>query len=442
MENKNQIMLGTYPIGRLIWKMSVPSIIGIMAYNVYNIIDTIFIAKGVGTFAAGGLAISAPIFLFLSALSTTLGSGASSVISRALGENDSDKVCRSVLNTFGVFYLFAILVTILGLRYLEPLLYGMGATKSLMPYAKGYARIILIGSVTSTAFSGLIRAEGSSKFAMYVWVIPMFFNIILDPIFIFLFHMGIEGAAFATVIAQCISVIMSFYYFFFSGKSIIKIKRKYFKPDGEILREIILIGLPSFIQLAGYGAVIIVINQLLKIYGGEIAISTYGIVNKINIFLIIPINGIVQGIQPIIGYNYGARKMCRVREVLKKSSIITAIYAIGVMLLLLALAKYMMYIFTLDKKVINLGGNILKIANSGIVFTGLQSIQTVYFQATGKKMISLFLSLCNYIICFIPITMLCTKLFGLNGVWYSFPFSAIVAFTITTAFSMYYFRKD
>lgn len=361
MGNKNQTLLGEASIGKLIWKMSIPSIIGVMAYNIYNIIDTIFIAKGVGTNAAGGLAVSFPLFLFLAAVTTTLGSGAASVMSRAFGEKDYEKANKTAANTFVLFYVIALLVTIFGLVFLNQLLYAMGVTNALLPYARNYTRIILIGAVTSTAYSSLIRAEGSSKYAMYVWVIPMLMNIILDPIFIFGFHMGVTGAAVATVIAQCVSVVMSIYYFFLSGQSSLKIKLRHFIPNGKILQEIIFIGMPSFIQMFGYSISIIIINQILKKYGGDLSISTYGIVSKINTFLIIPMNGIVQGIQPIIGYNYGAQKKQRVRETMKKASFITGLYGIIISLSLIVLAEPIMYIFTSDPAVIRMGSYILKI---------------------------------------------------------------------------------
>ncbi len=442
MENKYQSLLGEASVSKLIWKMSIPSIIGVMAYNIYNIIDTIFVAKGVGTNAAGGLAVSFPLFLFLSAVTTTLGSGAASVMSRAFGEKDYEKANKTAANTFGLFYFIAILITIFGLIFLDQLLYAMGVTDSLLPYAKSFTRIILIGAVTSTAFSSLIRAEGSSKYAMYVWVIPMLTNIILDPVFIFGFHMGVTGAAVATVIAQCVSVVMSINYFFLSGKSSLNIKLRHFIPNGKILQEIIFIGMPSFIQMFGYSISIIIINHILKKYGGDLSISTYGIVSKINTFLIIPMNGIVQGIQPIIGYNYGAQKKQRVWETIKRASLITGIYGVVISLSLIVLAEPIMYIFTSDPAVTRMGSNILKIINLGILFSGIQSIQSTYFQAVGKKLASLILSLCNYILCFIPITLIMSRIYGLDGVWYSFPISTIISFFISTILLIYSLRKE
>ena len=425
-------ILGTEPIGKLIWKMSIPSVIGILSYNLYNIVDTIYISRGIGAFAAGGLAVTFPLFIFLSALSSTMGAGAASIISRALGKNDIRKANKTAGNTIGFFWIVALLITIAGLVFLDQLLYGMGVTKELMPYAKPYTRIILMGAITSTGFSSLARAEGNSRYAMYQWVFPIIINIILDPIFIFALHQGIQGAAIATVISQSISVFMCIYYFFISGKSKLQIRMTDMIPDRKIISEIITIGLPSFIQMAGHGLTIVIINNALRHYGGSLTISTYGIVNKISAFILIPLQGIVQGIQPLIGFNYGAGKASRVNETLKKSSGIAAIYGIFFSMILLVMADKFIYIFSGDTNIIQTGSNILKITCLGMAFTGINMIQTAYFQAIGKTGTSLILSLCNYIFCFIPVMLLLSLFYGLPGIWFSFPISAIITLGISS----------
>ena len=432
MEEKKYALLGETPIGKLIWKMSIPSIIGILSYNLYNIIDTIYISRGIGAYAAGGLAITFPLFILLSAISSTVGAGAASIISRALGKNDIEKASRVAANTFAVFWTVAVLITIFGLIYMEELLYAMGVTNNLMPYAKEYTRIILIGAVTSTGFSSLIRAEGSSRYAMYQWVIPMTVNIILDPIFIFAFHLGIQGAAIATVISQCISVVMSIYYFFLSGKSHLKFRIRHFLPVFRIIGEIILIGLPSFIQLASHSLTIVIINNVLRKYGGDLTISTYGIASKISVFLMIPLQGIIQGIHPIIGYNYGSNARTRVSETLRRSSVIAAGYGFLISISLFVLSDPLIFIFSSNAQIIRLGSNILRITCLGTAFSGVHMIQSAYFQAIGKSKISLVLSLCNYILCFVPALILLSGLYGLNGVWFSFPLSSIIALGISS----------
>ena len=403
MDTTDKSFLGEYPVGKLLRKMSIPAIIALIVYNSNAIVDTVYIARGIGINAAGGLSVSFPLFIFLSAVSTTLGCGSASVLSRALGRKEYEKANKTAANTFGLFYAIAVCITFFGLVFLKKFLYSMGVTQELFPYAEKYTRIILLGAVTSTAFSSLIHAEGNSMFSLYIWLVPMAVNLILDPIMIFGFHLGVSGAAGATVLAQCVSVGMSVYYFFFSGKSALKIKAAHFLPDGMILREIIGIGLPSLVQLGSYSVALIVINRMLKSYGGNTPLNTYGIVNKINTFVIIPVNGIVQGIQPVIGYNYGAGKKDRVGIALKKSIAAAGIYGILISGIVFLSAAGIMHVFTSDLEVRAMGAVVLRITNAGIFFSAIQSVETAYFQAAGRKTAALLLSLCTYIFCFIPI---------------------------------------
>lgn len=423
--------LGQEPIGKLLWSMTVPSIIGVMAYNLYNIFDTLFISIGVGTDAVGGVSVSLPLFIFLSAVSSTLGSGGASVMSRALGQKDYEKAGKTVGNTFSLFYITAILVTVTGLLYLDEMLHIMGITESLLPYARAYSRIILAGAISSTGFSSLIRAEGSSRYAMYIWVIPMGANILLDIVFIFALHWGVTGAALATVLSQVISMGMSIYYFFFSGKRALRLLPRHFLPDKKVLKEIISIGIPSFVQMSGLSISVIMTNRFLGIYGGALSISAYGIVSKIYTFFLIPILGLTQGLQPVIGYNNGAKKMERVRAALKLSSLTAAGYGLMMLLLTVLSAEAMVHIFTKDAEVITLGSHALRIISAGLLFSGLQYVQATYYQATGKKGRALCIALCNYVICYFPSLYILTSFYGLEGVWYALPLSAAVTAAVS-----------
>lgn len=432
MEKRYRSELEETPIGRLIWLQSVPATIGILSYNLYHIINTIYISRGLGAFAAGGLAITLPIFLFLSALSNTMGAGAASIISRALGNKEVEKANKVAANTFVVFWCLALLTTILGLLFLEEMLYAMGVTDSLLPYAKEYSKIILLGAITSTGFSSLIRAEGSSRYAMYQWTIPVVINMLLDPVLIFVFRLGIQGAAIATVLSQCLSVAMFFYYFFFSGRSSLKLKPCHFIPDWRIIGEILMIGMPSFIQLASQSLTIAIINNVLRKWGGDLNISTYGITNRIMMFMMIPLQGIVQGIQPIIGYNYGAGIKSRVEKTLKAASRVAACYGFVITVLVILFPALCLYPFTSDTEIISIGSGILQITCLGLAFSGVHMMQLAYFQAIGKKEISLVLSLCNYILCFVPVLLVLSQLLGVKGVWLSFPVSGIIALSISS----------
>lgn len=434
VEEKRRMMEET-PMGRLLWKMSGPSVIGIMAYNLYNVFDTVFVSRGAGTDAVGGVAVSFPLFILLSAVSSTLGSGAASVISRALGEGDREKAAKAAANTFVLFYAAALLITVFGLLWLDELLHFMGVTDTLMPYARVYTRIILLGAVTSTGFSSLIRAEGSSRYAMYIWVIPMGANILLDCILIFGFRMGVVGAAVGTVAGQGISMAMSIYYFYISGKSVLHISLRHFIPETAIIGEVAGIGIPSFLQLSGQSAALIIVNQFLRKYGGDLAISSYGIANRIIVFFLFPIQGIAQGLQPVIGYNKGADKPDRVRKALYTASAMSAVYGIAAYLLTVMLSDIFMRLFTSDPAVIQTGSHILVIVNAALLFTGIQNMQTTYFQAAGKKIMSLILALCGQLLCFVPVVFVLSRLYGLEGVWYAFPVSAAAALIISGVLS-------
>lgn len=424
-------ILETMPINKLLVKLSIPSLIGILSYNLYNIINTIYVSRGINVYAAGGVAITFPLFLFLSALSTTLGAGASSVISRAIGENDLKKASRAAANTFLIFWVFAIIITITGLLHLDQLLYAMGVTDQLMPFAHAYTKIILIGTITSTGFSNLIRAEGSSKYAMYQWIIPIVANLILDPILIFVLDLGVRGAAIATVLSQGISVAMFLHYYFIFKKTQLNITVRDFILDQAIVKEICLIGIPSFIQMMSQSITILVINNILKTYNGDLYISAYGIVNKIVLFFIIPVQGLLQGMQPIIGYNYGAKIKKRVEKTflyaLYAGGVYGVISTVGIMLL----SKSLLYLFTNDVTMIEIGSRMLKIIGIGMFFLSVQMIHTTYFQSVGKSKISLFLSLCNNIVCVIPTLFLFSAIGGLKIVWFAIPVSNIVACVIS-----------
>lgn len=434
MGKQHDTSLGEASIGKLILTMSIPSFIGILSYQLYNMVDTIYISRGIGAYAAGGLAVTFPLFILLSAVSNTLGGGAASIISRSLGKKDLEKASQIAANTFGFFWFVAILITIFGSIFLDELLYGMGVTENLLPYARVYMRIILLGTITSTGFSSLIRAEGNSRYAMYLWVIPIIINVILDPIMIFVFRLGVAGAAIATVASQCVSFGMSMHYYFISGKSQLNIKLRHFIPDLRIIGEIVKIGLPTFLQLAGNSLTIIIINNVLRTYGGDLTISTYGMVNKITGFLLVPIQGLLQGVQPIIGYNYGAGMKARVGKALKLSSVFAGCYGVIVSILLFFISEQLMYIFSSEADVIRLGSYILMITNLGMAFRSVQMIQSSFFQSVGQSGIALILTLSNYLLCFIPVILLLSALYGLDGVWFSFPVSAMIALGVSFAF--------
>lgn len=335
----------------------------------------------------------------------------------------------------------AILITIFGLVWLDELLVFMGVTDTLLPYARVYTRIILLGAVTSTGFSNLIRAEGSSRYAMYIWVIPMGANILIDCTLIFILRMGVIGAAIGTVAGQGISMAMSIYFFYISGKSVRQFRLQHFCPDIRLIGEIIGIGGPAFLQLCGQSLSLIVANQFLRQYGGDLAISSYGIAYKIVVFFLFPVQGLSQGLQPIIGYNKGSGHQKRTDQALRLASATACVYGICVYLVTLAFADIFMKVFTSDSTVIEMGIHILGIVNAAVLFSGIQNIQTTYFQALGKKVISLIMALCGQLLCFVPAVSTLSRFLGLDGVWWAFPASAMLSLAISSMLTMIQLKK-
>ncbi len=433
-EQKNETMLREAPIGKLLLKLTTPAIFSVLMYNLYNIIDTIYIGRWVGTQAMGGLSIAFPFQMILGAVASTSGAGAASVISRCLGKKDYEKANNAAGNTFIIFWSIALLLTAVGLIFLNPLLHVLGTTEEIFNYAKDYLTIILLGTVFSTGFSSIIRAEGNVKFSMYLWIVPIFVNIVLDPIFIFGFRMGVKGAALATVISQITAFSMSMYYFFLSGKTSLKITLSHLKPNFILIKEILIVGAPSFFRQITASLSMIIINNFLRHYGGDLAISTNGILGRINMFIYIPIYGFSQAFQPIVGYNYGSENYTRVKQTVKYSAIITSCYGILTFLIIQLFPGLLIGIFSKDQELITLGSRVFRIFNLFLPLFSAQFLTPLYFQSIGKPSKALLLMLLNQYIIYFPIVIIMSKLYGLDGIWFSTPINALFSFVIALVF--------
>jgi len=257
--------LGTEKIGKLLLEMSSQTTFSLLVYAIYSITDTYFLSVGINSLAAAGASIISPVLLGLGAVATTVGVGGASVVSRALGEQDVERASRTVANTFLIFWAAAIAITLLGALLIEPLVYLLGATDTIAPYAITYGRIIFLGAITSTGFSNIIRADGNARYSTAIWVIPVSANIVLCWLFIMVLKLGAAGAALATVSGQAISAGMSVYFFFFRKNRSYRIKAAYFKPDWSLIGEVLMIGFPSLIKNFSVSLVVIVTNNLLKL---------------------------------------------------------------------------------------------------------------------------------------------------------------------------------
>lgn len=433
--NERSVQLGNEKISKLLWRMSLPATIGMIVNALYNVVDTIFIGRGVGTLAIGGLSIAFPIQMIIMAFAQMVGIGAASAISRSLGAGEIEKADHVAGNSFGAVLIISSIVMAFGLFFTDPLLRLFGATDAILPYARDYIRIILMGSVFfsfTVSANNLVRAEGSAKVSMIAMIIGTGLNIILDPIFIFTLDMGIRGAAFATIISQFCSFIYITRYLY-SDRSILKVRWHHLKPDFKILKEIVTVGLASFARQVAGSFVAILVNHSLAFYGGDLAISIFGVIRRVTMFLFMPLFGVVQGLQPIVGFNYGAKKYGRVREVVKLAILTTTIFA-STSVLMGEIFPYAIFnIFTTDAELISQGAPALRLVILMIPVIGVQIVGAALFQSLGKAMPSLVLSLLRQVLILIPLLLFLPKIgnLGLTGIWISYPIADLLSTILT-----------
>jgi len=430
--------LGEEKISKLLVNLSLPATIGMMVNALYNLVDTIFVGRGVGAIAIGGLTIAFPIQMVIMAFAQMIGIGAASAISRSLGAKDVEKADYVAGNSFLCIIVLSAIIAAIGLIFTEPMLRFFGSTETILPYAKDYITIILWGSIFfsfAVSSNNLIRAEGNAKIAMTAMLIGAILNMILDPIFIFVFKLGIKGVALATIISQFISFLFILKYLY-SGKSSLKIKLHHLKPRIHIITEIFTVGFASFARMVTGSIVAIIVNNSLRIFGGDIALIIFGIVHRVIMFLFMPLFGVVQGMQPIVGFNYGAKKLDRVKEAIKLSLFtITAIATFGWLMAELFPFE-IISVFTRDAEVIEKGSTIIRIVLSVIPVIGIQIVGATLFQSLGKAIPSLILSLLRQVLLFIPLVLILPRVLGLGllGIWIAFPAADILSVILTTLF--------
>lgn len=432
--NKRNEMLGNEKISTLLLKLSIPATVGMIVNALYNIVDAIFIGRSVGTLGLSGLTVAFPIQIIIMAFALLVGIGSASAVSRALGEKNTEKANHVAGNAVLIISIISILLSALGLTFTKPLLNMYGATPESLPYAMNYIRIILIGALYFPfvmTMNNLIRAEGNAKASMIIMVIGTGLNLILDPIFIFVFGLGIKGAAIATILSQFASFVYIIMYYI-KGKSTLHIKTHHYKPSFRIIWEIISVGFASFARNIAGSLVAIVLNNSLKAYGGDTAIAIYGIVNRVLMFLFMPLFGVVQGMQPIAGFNYGAKSYGRVKEVLKLSILITTILATFGSIIGFIIPMYIIMLFDNSPDIINGGSFALRIILIAIPIIGIQVVGATLFQSLGKAMVSLILSL-RQVIFLIPFLLILPPLFEnkLLAIWVSFPISDTLTTIVT-----------
>lgn len=433
MTTKHQRELATEKMKKLLFKQSTPAIIGLLMMSLYNVVDTIFVGQSVGALGIAALAIAAPIQMIIISIAQTIGVGSSSIISRALGAKHTHKAEAALGNFFLLITIMGIITAILGSIFLTPLLTIFGTTETIMPHAAEYTSIILWGALflcLTASSNNIIRAEGNAKFAMYIMLLSTGVNLILDPILIFGFDMGLKGAALATVAAQIASASLAMYYFI-SGKNAVRIHLANLKPNFKIIKETFAIGSSSLARQSAGSVVQAILNHSLGFYGGDLAIASFGIINRILMVIFMPMFGLVQGMQPILGYNYGARAFKRAREAILYTMKSATIFSIAAFAILMIFTTPITKVFTTDQSLIELSVHATRIISLGLPLIGFQVISSGLYQATGKAMFALFIALLRQLICLTPFLLVLPMYLGLEGIFWAFPAAEIFASSIT-----------
>jgi putative MATE family efflux protein len=439
----NEIAMREESIGRLLWKFSIPAIVGMLVGTLYNIVDRIFVGRGIGTEAIAATTVAFPIMMFLSAVSVLISIGATALISIKLGEKNKEEAEKIAGNATALLIIVPIILTVFYLLLEEPILIFFGASKAVLPLAKDFTTIIMLGSVFGSIGFGMnnfIRAEGNPHFAMYTQIIGAVINGVLNYIFIFPLHMGIKGSALATVLGQMVSTVWVLGYFF-TGRSSVKIHWKNLSPELSIFLKVAAVGFPPFAMQVVGSFQNLILNKALITYGGDLALSAVGIMMSIAMLIFMPVIGISQGAQPLIGYNYGAKLYGRVRETLKKAVIAaTVVVVIGYIGMRLWPAE-IVGIFSRDEALKTMASKALIVFFCMIPTMAFQVICSNYFQAVGKPLESTLLGLSRQLLIFIPLLLVLPHFWGIDGVWRTPPIADLCSAAVTAVFIYIEMRK-
>jgi len=427
--------LGTEKIGSLLISLSAPAMIGMFVTALYNVADAIFIGRGVGTLGLAGVSIALPFQMLLMALAGMVGMGGGSIISRRLGERNLEEANRVLGNVIDLVVIIGCIAALCVLMFVEPLLVFIGSTPAILPYAQDYLSIVLAGSVLfgfAMSTNNIVRAEGNARLAMVTMIFSAGINLVLDPIFIFGFHWGVRGAALATIIAQTCGACLMVWYFA-SGRSSLSIAPKYFRPDMSTVRQIMIIGSPIFVRHSAGYVMFVIVNSLLVTHGNEVSVAVFGVVNRVLMVFLMPTMGIIQGMQPIVGYNWGSRDMERVKETVSLAVKYSTVISVAASVIMMIFPSYLIRIFSADKAMIEGGTSALRFIFAAAAVIGAQMVAGGFYQALGKANQALILGMARQVLFFIPLVLVMPGIWGLNGVWAAFPLADICAFGLAAA---------
>jgi putative MATE family efflux protein len=447
--SKNNVDLGKDKVGNLLFKLALPAIIAQLVNVLYNIVDRIFIGRiPNGELAMAGVGVGFPIIMIISAFSALIGMGGAPLAAIKMGEKDNDGAEKILSNSFSTLVIIGSVLTIVFLKFKEPILWAFGASDNTMGFANDYLTIYLIGTICVQIALGMnpfINTQGFARIGMTTVIVGAVINIILDPILIFGFNMGVKGAALATIVAQGVSAIWVLN-FLFGKKSILKIRKKYIIPDIKVVLGIMALGISPFIMQATESLVLISLNNQLKIYGGDLAVGAMTIMSSIMQIIFLPLMGLTQGAQPIISYNYGSKQLDRVKKTFKLLIASCLAYTTIMWASLLLFPTVFVSIFNNEPELVAITTWSIRIFFAGIFIFGAQSACQQTFLALGKAKISLVLALLRKIILLIPLIFILPRFFEgdqgkLQGVLTAEPVADIIA-SVTTiiCFTIFYKR--
>lgn len=428
MQQRTQL-LGESPIGSLLMKFSIPAIIAMIANALYNVVDSIFVGRGVGSLALTAVTIAFPIMIIMMAFGMLIGIGATALISIRLGQHKHEEAEQILGNAFAMILILGFTLPAITLLFLDPILIYLGATPDVLDYARDFTTIIMLGTIfqlISFGLNNVIRAEGNPMISMGTMLFSAVMNTILNPIFIFTFDLGIRGSALATVVTQ---VMVSAYilFHFTKGKGSLKLRRRYIRLDRHILLQVSAIGLSPFLLQVAASFTSFLYNSELLFHGGEMAVAAMGVISRTTMMMLMPIFGINQGCQPIIGFNYGARKYDRVKRALMLASVAATVICLIGFALTQIFGSQIIAIFNNDAQLIAIGSRGIRIYLAMLPVLGIQIVITNYFQSVGKPKQSILLSLVRQVLFQVPLILILPRFFGLTGIWAAGPVSDLAA---------------
>ena len=412
--------LGSRPIGRLLWQSCSQTTFSVAVYGFYALSNAWFVAHGVGDTAMAAVNIVAPVLLLIGAVSTTVGIGGASLVSRSLGAGDTRAAARAAGNAFALFWTSALVTTVVGLCALGPLLTLLGAHGALRAPASQYATVLLAGAVVGTGFSSLVRAEGRMRFSTLLWLIPVLVQISLDPALIFGLHLGVRGAALGSVGGQTVSAGMSLWFFFVQKPRPYRVTLADLRPHGPTICALISVGSPTF--LTGIGATVLVVlvnGSLARTADSAVALAAYAVCARIQTFATMPQLGISQGLQPVVGYNHGRGLPGRVERAKTLALRASLGYGLLVMALVILLAGPLVGVFVSDPAITAAAVHALRIIALAIAAAGVTPLVSAYFQSLGRPRPSYLLSLGSLLVLKIPLVVVLGRGGGTTGIWFS-----------------------